>query len=182
MSIDKWIFYIGMFFIVLFFVVKKKHKASKFLLALALLIIFCPMFLPRQFFGKWDSVKMLKNKNISKIILKPSLPEWEVNLTDSIIIVSDKNKINYILNLLKNTDVYFPGHSPTIWETKAILVIENNDSIFLKIQKSANQGTAIYESLNVFRNDELSEYLEKITNFTAPHFSVEYKKSNMEAK
>src|ERR1700704_2139487 len=112
MSPDKWVFYIGAFFGILFFFTKKHKKASRILLVIALAIIFCPLFLPRQFFGTWDSIKFLKNKKVNKILLGPSSPKWKINLTDSMVVISNPAQIAFITNLLKNSDMYTSGHSP----------------------------------------------------------------------
>jgi hypothetical protein len=176
MNFNSWTFYLGIFLMILFFFSKKGSKASKFLIAGAIFIIFSPLYLPRQIFGRWDSVKELKNKKVKKIIIEPSKPEWEVNLTDSILAISNISQIDSIVGLLKNTNIYSPGHSGTIWETKMILIDDDNDSIFLRLAKTENQGTAIYTSDNNFRKDEIADYLERIANFTTPQFSVDFKK------
>jgi hypothetical protein len=176
MNFNNWTFYFGIFLMILFFFSKKGSKNSKFLIAGAILMIFSPLYLPRQIFGRWDSIKELKNKKVKKIIIEPSKPEWEVNLTDSILAISNISQIDYIVGLLKNTNIYSPGHSGTIWETKMILIDDDNDSIFLRLTKTENQGMAIYTSDNNFRKDEIADYLERIANFTTPQFSVDFKK------
>lgn len=176
MSIDKWMFFSGLFFLILSFFIKKYKKTSIILRGVAILLIIVPLVLPKQFFGKWDAIKKLKNKDVISIILQPSQPEWDVNLSDSIINISDKGQIDYIISLLKKTDIYIPNHPDRIWETKITLVTEGKDSLALRIDKTQNNGTVIYEAENRFRKDELAEYLEKITNYTVPKFSLEFKK------
>jgi hypothetical protein len=168
MSIDKWIFFIGLFFLVLFFFVRKSSTKSKFLLIMALVMIVGPMVLPRQVFGKWNSIRALKDKEISRVILQPSLPGWEVNLTDSVIIIFDKVQINNLLDLLKETDLYIPSHPARIWEVKMTLVTIDNDSLSLKVEKTENNGTVINTHDNKFRKDELAKYLERISGYTTP--------------
>jgi hypothetical protein len=176
MNFNNWTSYLGIFLMILFFFSKKGSKVSKFLIAGAILMIFSPLYLPKQIFGRWDSIKELKNKKVKKVIIEPSKPEWEVNLTDSILPISNIFQIDSIVGLLKNANIYTPGHSGTIWETKMILIDERNDSVFLRLIKTEKQGTAIYTSDNNFRKDEIAVYLERITNFTTPKFSVDFKK------
>jgi hypothetical protein len=176
MNFNNWTSYLGIFLMILFFFSKKGSKVSKFLIAGAILMIFSPLYLPKQIFGRWDSIKELKNKKVKKVIIEPSKPEWEVNLTDSILPISNISHIESIVGLLRSTNIYTPGHSGTIWETKMILIAEDNDSIFLTLNKTENQGTAIYTSDDSFRKDEIADYLERIANFTTPQFSVNFKK------
>lgn len=118
---------------------------------------------------------MIKEEKISKIILQPSSPEWKVNLTSSVFVDTSKTEVEYIVGQLRKAEFYTNGHSAKIWETTAILITENKDSFFLKIDKAPYQGTGIYSMQNAFRNDELGEYLEKITGFKEADYSDRYK-------
>ncbi len=151
---------------VLFIFSKARNK--RILILAAGLILFAPLILPRQLWGKWDSIKMLRGKEISKILLRPSEPDWEVNLTDSPVLINDSNKINKIIDYLRKTEVYFPNHPRRIWETELIFITTANDSISFNIQKTDNNGTVIYSPDDQWRKDEIAEYLERIVNFSKP--------------
>ena len=169
MSIDKWIFVIGILCLTIFFFIrKKKKKISKVLLVVGLLILFAPLYLPRKIFGKWDSIKNLKGKIVNRILLQPSLPDWDVNLTEASLNIDSRNQIDNITALLKETEIYYPNHPKRIWESKIILITNENDSLILRVEKTENNGTIIYSNENRFRKDKLAEYLESITNFTKP--------------
>src|ERR1700757_39652 len=118
MSYTKVIFLIWAILFVLF--ILSKARNMRVLILATGLLLFAPLFLPRQLWGKWDSIKMLRGKEISKILLLPSAPDWEVNLTDSPVLINDSSKINKIMDYLRKTDVYFPNHPRRIWETKLI--------------------------------------------------------------
>ena len=111
---------------------------------------------------------MLRGKEISKILLRPSEPGWEVNLTDSPVLINDSNKINKIMGYLRKTEAYFPSHPSRIWETKLIFITTGNDSISFQIEKTVNNGTVIYSPDNQWRKGEIAEYLERIVNFSKP--------------
>jgi hypothetical protein len=166
MSYNKLIFLIWA--ILLFFFILTKARNKRILILAAGLLLLIPLFLPRQLWGKWDSIKMLKGKKIRKILLLPSEPDWEVNLTDSPELIKVSNKINKIMDYLRKTEVYFPNHPRRIWETELIFITTGNDSIYLKIQKTDNNGTVIYTSDNQWRKDEIAEYLERIVEFSKP--------------
>ena len=164
--------YTGLLFLVwailLVFLFFSKARNKRILILAVGLLLFAPLFLPRQLWGKWDSIKILKGKEISKILLLPSEPEWEVNLTDSIELITDSNKIKQIMDFLRKTEVYFPNHPRRIWETKLIFITTANDSIPFKIQNTDNNGTVIYSSDNQWRKDEIAKYLERLVNFRKP--------------
>lgn len=166
MNYNKFIFLTWAILFVLF-ILSKARNARILFLATGLLL-FAPLFLPRQLWGKWDSIKMLRGKQISKILLRPSEPDWEVNLTDTLKAINDSNKINQLMDYLRKTDAYFPNHPRRIWETELIFITTGNDSISFNIEKTDNNGTVIYSPDNQWRNDEIAEYLERIANFSKP--------------
>ena len=168
MGFDKCFFLLGFLFLIIYIVCKKNTVYSKVLFVLTILTFIVPFYLPRQFFGKWNSIKALKGKEVLNILLQPAQPDWPINLTDSLITISDKSKIADISNLLINTQAYFPNHPETIWETKMILITKDHDSLLLRISRTENNGTVIYSPDNRLRKDELGSYLEKIINFKKP--------------
>jgi hypothetical protein len=148
------------------FVIKVRNKRR--LLLFGAWVLFIPLFLPRQWWGPQDATQMLKGKKISKIYLLPSTPDWEVNLTDSPVVISDTSIINQLLEYFRKTEVYFPGHPMRIWETKLIFITNGNDSISFDIQRTKNNGTDIYATNDEWRKDEIGPYLEKIVNYHHP--------------
>jgi hypothetical protein len=152
--------------IIAVFVIKVRNKRR--LLLFSAWILFVPYFLPRQWWGQYDAIKMLKEKTVSKIVLTPSLPDWKVNLTESLTVISDTGQINKILDYLHKVDVYFPGHPRRIWETNLIFITTANDSISFNIQRTENNGTAIYGPGDHWRKDEMGPYLEGMVKYTEP--------------
>lgn len=148
--------------------IKRNYKRRLFLMGICAWVICIPLFFPRKWWGVWDATKDLKGKPISRILLLPSTPDWDVNLTDTVTLISDTGEIHEILGLLRKTDVYIPGHPLRIWETKLIFVTSGNDSIPFKIQRTENNGTDIYAPNDEWRKDELGPYLEKIVKYRGP--------------
>jgi hypothetical protein len=161
------VFLILLIILLLTFFVLKKRNSRRLILASAW-ILFIPLFIPRQWWGEWDSIEMLKGKKINKILLSPSTPDWEVNLTDSLLVIDDTGKIDKILDYLRKTEVYFPGHPMRIWETNLIFITSANDSILYQIRKTQNNGAVIYSPDSRWRKDEIGQYLERIVNFSKP--------------
>ncbi|MEO6229354.1 MAG: hypothetical protein ABJB11_21405 [Ferruginibacter sp.] len=169
MNINSIFFYVGgILILALFFIKKERKKTYGRVFGAAIFFIIGYLwifpFLPREIFGEWNSIKKLKNKQIVQIILQPSLPGWKVNLTDTIINIYDKGRIEAISNLLGKSQIYFTNRYSEVWETTIILVSNSNDSLSLKIEKTTNET----EINNEFRNDSLGKYLEKITGFLSP--------------
>jgi len=166
MNYNIWLFLVWAVFFAVFIFAGRRYKRVLFIGIV--LILFGPLFLPRQIWGKWDSISMLKGKLISKVLLKPSDSNWDVNLTDSIEVIVDSSKINQLMAYLRKTELYFPSHPMRIWETQLIFVTNENDSIPFQIQKTENNGTVISSPNNQWRKDEIAEYLEQIVNFSRP--------------
>ena len=159
--------------LITFSIVRKKgnKRLNVTLWALMLLILFGQIILPRQLFGKWNSISKIDNKNITEILLQPSEPNWEVNLASKNFIITNKNQIDTIINLLQNVEAYFPGHPSRIWETKMIFVSLQKDSFGIKIHQTENNGTVIYTPSNEWRKDKMGPYLEKIISYRKPVYS-----------
>lgn len=169
MSLDKYFFIAGVLFLLIYFL--NRNKKRKFMLTLpvlAIFFLFAPLILPSYFLGKWDSIKEVDGKEIKSIILQPSQPEWNVNLVDSTVHIENKNKIEYLIDLLHKTEVYSPNHPTRIWEVKLIIITVNNDSIPIKIEKVENKGAVVYSKRGKFKKDGLAEYLEAVVNFNQP--------------
>jgi hypothetical protein len=173
-----WLLF-GVLLITFSIVRKKRNKILNVTLwALMIFILFGQTFLPRQLFGKWNSISKISNKNITEIHLKPSEPNWEVNLVGKDFIISNKKQIDTIINLLQNVEVYFPEHPSRIWETKMIFVSLQKDSFEIKIHQTENNGAVIYTPTNEWRKDAIGPYLEKIISYSKPVFSDSSKTKN----
>jgi len=147
---------------------KRSRKLNATLFALLIVISLGPIFLPRQLWGKWNSISNLDNKIITEIILRPSTPDWEVNLVDKDTSIHDNKQIDSLIYLLQNTEVYLPAHPARIWETKMIIISSAKDSLEVQINRTNNNGTIVYTKTNGWRKDAIGSYLEKITNYRKP--------------
>lgn len=165
MDIDKLMFFLGFFFLLLFFLKKKATRTSYLLLGIAVSLIVIGYFLPKEIFGKWNAIKKLNNRNVDNIVLRPSQPAWDVNLINYPLTISKKETIDSLLKLLKNSSAFIPSHPIRIWEINMILNVEHGDSLILKIEKTQNNGAAVFSFNDKFRNDELASYLEKIVDY-----------------
>ena len=166
-----WILFVLL--LITFSIVKKKRnkKLNATLWALMIIIFLGQMFLPRQLFGKWNSISKLNGKNITAILLQPSKPNWEVNLTGKDFVISDKNQIDTLINLLQKVELYSPGHPLRIWETKMIVISSQKDSFDIEIRQTKNNGTVIHTSTNEWRKDAVGDYLAKIISYRKPVYS-----------
>jgi hypothetical protein len=143
-------------------------KLKTIIICLAILVFITPILLPRQLFGKWNAISKLDEKNITGILLKPSEPNWNVNLVSHSFLISDKDEIHTLVRLLQKSEVYFPSHPARIWETKMIFIDAKRDSFEVRIEQTENNGTAIYTTTNHWRKDPLGHYLESITSYKKP--------------
>jgi hypothetical protein len=172
MTVDKLFFYFGLLLIIIsFFIRKDKKRIGRLVKLLAVVFILAPFILPKQLFGEWNSIKSLKGKQIVSIILKPSLPDWKVNLTDSDLVITDKSALDTLTKLLSKTQAYFPKHAIRIWETSLFVITAKNDTLKLKVSKTENNGTVVTTPEGEFTKDNLDEYLEYFTNFKEPAFA-----------
>ena len=103
--------------------------------------------------------------------MQPSQPEWQVNLLNPARIISDKNQVDSLIRLLKNTEIYFPAHPSRIWEAQMLIISTDNDTLKIEIDKTSNNGTVIYTATNEWRKDYLGYYLEKIVDFKIPTYA-----------
>ena len=166
-----WLLFVVL--LITFSIVKKrKNKRLNVILWASMLIILAgQIFLPRQLFGKWNSISKIGNKNITEILLQPSEPNWEVNLTGKDFVIYNKKQIDTIINFLQNAEVFFPEHPSRIWETKMIFVSLQKDTFEIKIHQTENNGTVIYSPSNEWRKDAIGTYLEKIISYRKPVYS-----------
>ena len=158
--------------LVTFAIVRKcNNKKLNVTLGVLMGLIFIGQFLPRQLWGKWNAISKVEGKSLSKILLRPSAPDWKVNLTGKDFIISNQKQIDTIINLLQNVEVYFPGHPSRIWETKMIFVSLQKDTFEIKIHQTENNGTVIYTPSNEWRKDAIGSFLEKIISYEKPVYS-----------
>ena len=165
MSTDLILWCIGILLFILFSIVKNK-RLKWLCFGLGCIILFMPS-LVLKLFGRLNSIKKIEGQTIDFILLRPSEPDWAVNLTDSIFKITDLNQIQKIRKLLEHSEVFTPNHPGRIWETELIIVTREKDSMLLTVKKNDN-STSIRGPNEVLRNDELTTYLEKITNFRIP--------------
>jgi hypothetical protein len=160
---------------------KLNKKVNWTLTALGIIIFFLLPFLPRQLFGRWNSISRLDGKVISEIHLLPSEPNWKVNLVGNVFILSDKKQIDTITQLLRKTTLYFPSHPIRIWETKMIFITASKDTFEIEINKTNNDynGTVIQTQSNECRKDEIGSYLEKVTKYRQPVYSDTARNRNL---
>lgn len=165
-----WFLFVAL--LVTFLIVRKWNKKKlNGTLGVLMGLIFIGQFLPRQLWGKWNAISKVEGKSISKILLRPSAPDWKVNLTGKDFIISNQTQIDSIIDLLHNVEVYSPGHPSRIWETKMIFVSLQGDSIEIKIHQTENNGSVIYTPSNEWRKDAIGPYLEKIISYKNPVYS-----------
>ena len=166
-----WLLFGGV--LITFSIVRKRRnkRLNVTLWALMLLILFAQTFLPRQLFGKWNSILKFEDKNIIEIHLQPSEPNWEVNLVGKDFFILNKKQIDTLIDLLKNVEVYFPGHPSRIWETKMVFISSQKDSFEIKIHQTQNNGTVIYTPTNEWRKDAIGDYLAKLILYKKPVYS-----------
>lgn len=146
-------------------------KVERNIMVMAILFFFLPNYLPRQIFGRWNSMSALDDKVISEIRLQPSSPDWKVNLVGGDFIISDKQQIDTITQFLKHANVYFPSHPMRIWETKMMLITTTRDTFEIEVHKTSNNGTTFETPTNRWRKDEMAAYLEQITKHREPVYS-----------
>lgn len=164
------LWFLGLAIMLLHNILPKKIKTV--LVAIFIIIILLSL-LPRQWFGKWNSISTLNNKEVSEIHLLPSEPNWKVNLIGRDFIITNKKQIDSITQLLRKTEVRFTGHRYRDWETKMIFITTTKDTFEIKIvkEKYDNYSTLIYTPTNKWRRDEVGNYLEKLTNYHQPVYS-----------
>jgi hypothetical protein len=172
MSIDRIFFYFGLLLVIISFFIRKEKKRARWLVTLAALtFIFVPFYLPKQVFGSWNLIKSFKGKQIGAVILKPSSPDWKVNLTDSDFMITNRSALDNLTKLLSKTQAYFPNHSSRIWETSLFLITTTKDTMKFKVSKTENNGTIVTTGDGEFTKDNLDEYLEHLTNFKEAAFA-----------
>lgn len=169
MRLDTIFLITGILLLVIFFSIKNRKKKLLLILpGFGIVFLFAPSFLPNILFGKWDAIKEVENKEIRSIILQPSQPKYKCNLVDTTVKIENKDKVEYLLNLLRNTEIYSPNHGLGTWEVNLILVKVDTDSLLIKIEKLENGETVIYSKRGNYKKDGLAEYLEAIVNFSLP--------------
>lgn len=170
-----WLLYIAI--LIACHIVDRRNKKRNIKINLAfvalLVIIFSLSFTPRQIFGRWNSISRLNGKVISAIHLQPSLPDWKANLTGKDFIISDKQQIDTIVQLLRKAEVYSINHPTGVWETKMKLITTSGDTFEIQVNKSDNEynGTYFETPSSRWRKDEMGGYLEKLTKYQQPVFS-----------
>jgi hypothetical protein len=138
------------------------QKKFEIVLYASVSILLLLAILPRQIFGKWNSISNLNKRHVKEVLLIPSNPESNLDLIKKVEIISSRNEIDSIISLLRRTEVYYLNRYPMVWKTKMIIVTAENDSLELEILKKENDETVVNSNNEKSRKDELGEYLEKI--------------------
>ena len=177
-----WLLYIAI--LIICYIVDKRNKKKNIkinlVFAALLVIIFSLCFMPRQIFGRWNSISRLNGKVVAAIHLQPSLPDWKVNLTGRDFIISDRQQIDTIVELLRMAEVYSASHPIRVWETKMILITTSRDTLEIRVNKTNNEynGTEFETPSGNWRKDEIGRYLERLTKYQQPAYSDTSTKRN----
>jgi hypothetical protein len=136
--------------------------------------------MPRQIFGRWNAISRLNDKVVAAIHLQPSLPDWKVNLTGRDFIISNRQQIDTIMQLLRTAEVYSASHPTRVWETKMILLTTSGDTFKIQVNKNNYEynGTSFETPSGSWRKDEMGKYLEKLTMYQQPVYSDTSTKRN----
>ena len=158
------------FVLIVYSAVKKggTEKLNRILISAVLIICFGQIFFPRQIFGRWNSISKLDGKEVNKIILSPSSPDWQVNLVGKDFIISEKQQLDTLIYMLQKVEFYSPSHPTRTWETNLTMYCSDHDSLIIKIHQTDNTGTVIYTPTSDWRKDDIGSYLEKLTLYKTP--------------
>lgn len=120
------------------------------------------------------AIKNADSTNVESIEIAPYNPDWNINLTDTVLLLTNKEEINNILGSLKNvTKKYFKKGTKINWYTYLSLNFSNE--FYSKLRNRKKLTLCIYNSvdglylerLNVMGNQrysslDLKEKLERI--------------------
>jgi hypothetical protein len=168
MTINLIILILSTIFLLIALARRKKTLVWIFLIVLIITLLFKSSILANLFGNKWNSITSIESEQIGLITISPSQPEWEVNLVDTSIIITNDIATKDILSFLQNSNLYSPSHPIRKWETNIILFTTSNDSVSVRIVRLQDGETIIYSNKGIFRNDELAPYLEKLFQFSKP--------------
>ena len=126
------------------------------------------------------TINSLNSENVERILIEPENLDWNINLTDRPILITEKSKINEILNALKRSEKVQIGKGiPSNWECKLridfkypdSIKLKNNEELVLEIENTAKGQ--VFELPNVmeyqhYATKELKESLEAEANFKRP--------------
>lgn len=152
----------------------KKRNIKLRLTKVALLAIaFSLAFMPRKIFGRWNSISSMDDKVVSTILLRPSAPDWKVNLTGKDLIITDKQQIDTIVQFLRQAEAYSPSHPTRVWETELDLITTSGDTVAIEVDQNSNvyNGTTFETPSGRWRKDEMGSYLERLTRYQQPVYS-----------
>ncbi|THU40243.1 hypothetical protein FAM09_10265 [Niastella caeni] len=166
-----WLLFAAILIITFFKIDKKRNKKNSFTFVAFLIMVASLAFLPRQIFGRWNSISELDGKVISEIRLQPSEPDWKVNLVGRDFIITDKKQIDTITQLLRKVEVYSPSHPPRIWETNMVFITTSKDTFKIEVFKSNEYNGTVINALSRWRKDEIGSFLEKVTKYRQPVYS-----------
>lgn len=87
--------------------------------------------------------------------------------------ISGRQQIDTVVQLLRKAEVYSVNHPSRVWETKMILITTAGDTLTIQVNQTDNEynGTTFETSSSMWRKDELGSYLEKLTKYRQPVYS-----------
>jgi len=117
-------------------------------------------------------LKTVTADSLNQILIVPSNPDWNINLTLDTIRITDKTVINSITNQLNNPNENYPGRGISkTWEADLILDFKNNSNIKLEVL-DAQHGICVFYTNTMgtpkFKCDGLKKILESISNYKKP--------------
>ncbi len=145
---------------------RKKHQIWFFLAFFFSVGIY---FVPSGVWGKWNLLKPLKDKRVTKVIISPIVSDYDVNIVDTLFEISNNLLVDTLTNMFKNVLIYSPAHPSRIWETNITFITTEKDSLKFNVWKIRGDKTIIYkQNRDVYLNNELAGYLEHLVNFKIP--------------
>ncbi len=110
--------------------------------------------------------------SLNQILIVPSNPDWNINLTLDTIRITGKTVINSITNELNKTKENYPGRGlGKTWKADMILDFKNNSNIKLEVI-DAQKGICVFYTNTMgspkFKCDGLKEILESISDYKEP--------------
>jgi len=119
-----------------------------------------------------ERLNILNEDSLNRILIAPSNPKWNINLTIDTIEISDKYEMNQIATMLNNLQHPCSGGGRrNTWEALLILDYTYGPDIVLKVVESFD-GTCVFYSRTVpnpnFSCNGLKPIFEELANYKQP--------------
>lgn len=110
--------------------------------------------------------------SLNSILIVPSNPDWNINLTLDTIKIIDKNIIRLITNELNKANEKFPGRGlGSTWEVDLILNFKDHSKIKLKVVDT-HKGICMFYTNTMgnpkYKCDGLKSIFETLSNYKEP--------------